>query len=456
MSEAAALACPLLTDADTPLARVGGRPVSRAAWLADVRELAARLPEAPAAFNLCEDRYRFSVAFGAILLRGQMNLLPPARGRTVLGEIARGYPEAVALVDSCEEDFPLHTLAVSARGDAGGGNEDRPADIPMIPRDRTAILGFSSGSTGTPTAHPRRWGDLVAVTKQALQRLKLDRGPGHTLVATVPPQHMYGLESTVLPALLGPNTLLAERPFYPADVHAALERETRPVLISTPFHLGTCLRSGQSAPAAPRRILSATAPLEASTAKELEAHFGAPVNEIYGCTEAGAIASRRTVHEDHWTPYPGVRVRADGDASGLALAHGPQHREPVPLPDCIEVADDGRFRMTGRLADMLNIAGKRASLVELNRHLQTLPGVRDGVFIPPADSSDADGITRLAALVVAPELSESAIQEQLAERLDPAFLPRPLVRVDRLPRSATGKLPRQALLDLLACHGEPV
>ncbi|WP_018936816.1 AMP-binding protein [Thioalkalivibrio sp. ALJ24] len=452
MSEPATPAHPLYATHDTPLARINGRPVSRAAWLADVHELAARLPEGRAALNLCEDRYRFSVAFAAILLRGQMNLLPPARGRTVLAEIARGYSDPIAVVDSREGDFPLPTIAVTARGEAAVAAGDTPP--PEIPLEQTAILGFSSGSTGTPTAHPRRWGDLVAATGQALQRLEMDRAPGHSLVATVPPQHMYGLESTVLLALLGPNTLIAERPFYPADVHAALAREPRPVLISTPFHLGTCLRCGQPAPASPARVLSATAPLEASTARELERHFDAPVTEIYGCTEAGAIATRRTVAEHHRTPYPGVQVNADDGTSGLALVQGPQHAEPVPLPDCIEVHPDGAFHMTGRLADMLNIAGKRASLVELNRHLQTIPGVEDGVFIPPAAGSDAAGIERLAALVVAPELDEATIQGRLAGRLDPAFLPRPLVRVEALPRSATGKLPRQALLDLLARHGE--
>ena len=41
----------------------------------------------------------------------------------------------------------------------------------------------------------------------------------------------------------------------------------------------------------------------------------------------------------------------------------------------------------------------------------------------------------------------------LRERIDPIFLPRPLVLVDALPRNATGKLPDQAARDLLASAG---
>ena len=58
-------------------------------------------------------------------------------------------------------------------------------------------------------------------------------------------------------------------------------------------------------------------------------------------------------------------------------------------------------------------------------------------------------MTRLAALVVAPALSEAEILAVLRAAIDPVFLPRPLRRVGALPRNATGKLPRDALLQAL-------
>jgi acyl-coenzyme A synthetase/AMP-(fatty) acid ligase len=59
-------------------------------------------------------------------------------------------------------------------------------------------------------------------------------------------------------------------------------------------------------------------------------------------------------------------------------------------------------------------------------------------------------VRRLLAVVVAPGLDERQLLVALAERLDPVFLPRPLVKVDTLPRNDTGKVTREALLALLA------
>jgi acyl-coenzyme A synthetase/AMP-(fatty) acid ligase len=62
-------------------------------------------------------------------------------------------------------------------------------------------------------------------------------------------------------------------------------------------------------------------------------------------------------------------------------------------------------------------------------------------------------VTRLAAFVVAPGLSRERLLAALRRRVDPAFLPRPLVLLERLPRAASGKLPRAALEALARAHG---
>jgi len=110
--------------------------------------------------------------------------------------------------------------------------------------------------------------------------------------------------------------------------------------------------------------------------------------------------------------------------------------------------DKGRFIWIGRDEDMINIAGKRASLAELNIHLNALPGVEDGViFMPDPDAK------RLAALIVAPDLQRSDILEGLRDNIDPAFLPRPVRMVAALPRQETGKLSRKTVLDLFESSG---
>ncbi len=81
----------------------------------------------------------------------------------------------------------------------------------------------------------------------------------------------------------------------------------------------------------------------------------------------------------------------------------------------------------------------------MTQNLLALPGVVDAVVFMPND----DVAARPAALVVAPGLSTAQIRDQLASRIDALFLPRPLHRVERLPRSDNGKLPLRELRAML-------
>ena len=127
------------------------------------------------------------------------------------------------------------------------------------------------------------------------------------------------------------------------------------------------------------------------------------------------------------------------------MIHADYLDEPVPLNDKVELLGEKRFNWIGRDSDAVNIAGKRASLAELNNKLNALPGVQDAViFMPDPDAK------RLAALVVAPRLQRSDIYVGLRDSFDPAFLPRPVRMVPALPRQETGKLPQKAVLELFA------
>ncbi len=123
---------------------------------------------------------------------------------------------------------------------------------------------------------------------------------------------------------------------------------------------------------------------------------------------------------------------------------------PVALGDQVEVIDREHFRLGARLQDVVNIAGKRNSIANLNHQLLSIPGVQDGAFFLPEDASDSPTrVARLCALVVAPGLDTPTLLQQLRERIDPVFLPRPLRLVAALPRNSTGKLSLQLLRSLL-------
>jgi len=420
----------------------GNRQVTLGRFLAQVRGLAAVLPAGRHAINLCEDRYRFLVAFCAVAVRGQTTLLPPSRAPAVIADELRRHADSYCIGDALLADPPPHFWRLP---DVLPEQAGKPLSI-----DDNALvaIGFTSGSTGEPRPNPKTWRSFRTSTAQNLAALA-DLWPAATppqVVATVPPQHMYGMEMSVLLPLLGEVAVHAARPFFPEDIASALRAADAPrLLVTTPVHLRALVESSVELPTM-AGIVSATAPLPATLAAAAEARFGCEVREVFGSTETCVIAHRRTAHETWWTPMPGVSMQPQPDGS---LVHARHLAVPMPLADIVELDDAGRFRLCGRQADLLEIAGKRASLGDLTRTLTAIPGVRDGVVFQ-LDACVA-GVARIAALVVAPHLDEAAILQALRCSIDPVFLPRKLRRVDALPRNETGKLPRAALLALLHC-----
>ena len=420
-----------------------GAAVSAAQFLAHVEQIAALLPEAPAAVNLCEDRYAFLVAFCAIARRGQANLLPPSRAPQAVEEVMAAHPGSYALGEQALSPAPHGYRKLPA---LDADPDVLPTAVPMIPAGQPVAIGYTSGSTGTPRANAKSWRNLSASSAGTLAMLGAVAGAPFHVVATVPPQHVFGLEMSVLLPLLGEVAVHAGRPFFPADVAVALAEVPAPrVLVTTPVHLRALVAAGTTLPPL-AAMLSATAPLPLELAQAAEQAFGAPLLEVFGSTETCAFASRRVTIDADWAPYEGVRLHPQPDGT---LVEAPQLDAPVVLADIVSLHDAGRrFRLCGRNTDLLEIAGKRASLGDLTRRLLAIPGVQDAVVFQ-LDEADAAGVHRIAALAVAPALDEAAILDALRRAVDPVFLPRRLRRVPALPRNETGKLPRAALLALL-------
>jgi acyl-coenzyme A synthetase/AMP-(fatty) acid ligase len=425
-------------DNSSVVAWRGARPLRVSDFLSDLAALADALPDRRYLVNLCKDRYRFAVGLAAALLRDQVSLLPPAHTPELLRALKHRYAGLYALSDGGAETDVLETVDYPQTARAG-----QTLDMPAFPSSSQAAIAFTSGSTGEPTPHPKSWGRLTMGAVSEAQRLGLDRAGRVAVVGTVPPQHMYGLESTVLLALRNGLALHAARPFYPADIRVALEQVPGDrVLVTTPVHLRALLAEQTHLPPL-RLILSATAPLSAEMAAEAEARYSAPLHEVYGFTEAGMVATRRTAQGPQWHALPGVRLWRDDRGVRVGGGHVPAE---VGATDLIELKDPHTFLLHGRSADLVNIAGKRSSLAYLDQQLVAIEGVEDGVFFMP--DGPPESVTRLMAFVVAPGLSREAVVSALRARIDAAFLPRPLCIVDALPRDATGKLSRQALTGL--------
>ena len=408
-------------------------------FLSRVAALRARLPATRYVLNLCEDRLNFMLGFAAAVSDGQTVLLPSNRSAGAVQELVSEYRDCLVLTDQIEVDtaiaqFRLEALDIEPE-------EESPSQI-LIDAGHLAAIVFTSGSTGKAQANKKNWGSLVRGAELAQARFGFSEQS--SILATVPPQHMYGLETTIMTPLVTGACVYTGRPFFAEDIRQALGRlEGERVLVTTPVHLRACQASGLQWPEV-ETVISATAPLDPRLAADCESIFAAPVKEIYGCTEAGSLASRQVTASALWQLYDDFELAFE---DGQAMISAPHLAEATPLSDLIEQDDARHFHLKGRHTDMVNIAGKRASIADLSLRLNSISGVEDAVFVMPEKGGEK--ITRLAALVVAPQREEREILRELSRNIDPVFLPRPLYRVEALPRNETGKLPRQALLALL-------
>lgn len=408
-----------------------GDQITQEKFLGDLYKIVANLPEAGFALNLCEDRYYFLLGFCALLVKRAVNLLPPNRQALTLFELAQDYPACYCLIDR-QQDCHLPSINLIDLLDKPVAELENSI-LPVIPAQQIAAIAFTSGSTGKPKANPKCWGTLAATARLLGQRLCSDL-IAPVIVGTVPPQHMYGLETTLLIPLQSGAIMHSDKPFYPADVQQLLSQLPFPrILVTTPIHLRALVNSELPMPEL-AGIISATAPLDQSLAHAAEVCFNSSLWEIYGCTEAGSMATRRSTSTDEWQLLEDFKLALTDEGASASAPHLPGN---APIQDQLTLLAEDKFLLGGRNADMINVAGKRDSLANLTLQLLRVDGVLDGVIFLPPNSGQTE--VRPAALVVSDRM-EKEILADLALRVDASFLPRPLRKVAALPRNETGKL----------------
>ena len=424
--------------------------VTQQHFFSDVMQLAVTFPANEHLLNFCKNRYCFMVGVAAALVSKKISLLPSTDTATVIAQVRGFAPDVFCLLDEESTIVALADMQL-VRYPAQPATAKHIYAVPDIPIAQVVAYVFTSGSTGMPVPHAKTWGKLVQNARTAQQRLQL--APGTTLIGTVPPQHMYGFETIVMLALHGGCAVWEGHPFHSSEISACLKNTHQPrVLVTTPVHLRALLNAGIDYPAV-QGILCATAPLPMELALAAEQCLKGPLTEIYGCTETGQLATRRTTETAQWHLHEGITLEA---ADGNYQASGGHVEEKVILNDVLLPQGERHFLLQGRNSDLVNIAGKRSSLNYLGHQLLAIEGVLDGCYFMPQADADEDGALpdtmRLCAVAVAPDIQAKDIIRALRQRIDAVFLPRPLILLNKLPRNATGKMPQAVLQKLWQNH----
>ncbi|NVK56208.1 MAG: acyl-CoA synthetase [Alteromonadaceae bacterium] len=417
-------------------------------FVAHVSLVAKSLPTGKYAINLCENRYLFLVGFCAAIMRGDVNLLPPNKNTATQQELSEDYAECYIVHDGCDtqEGMPALDILSIALGSDNHGQEV----IPLIADAQLACISFTSGSTGKSKPNLKYWHTLHRSSAINYEFMVPDCSCTVYQLATMPAQHMWGLETSVLLAMFSDICMSDAKPLFPRDIYNTLAMLPQPrMLVSTPVHL-RALHASAASPEPLHSVLCATSPLTVELAKEIEEAFSAPLREVYGCSEVGSMAVRQTAVENSWLKFSGIHFSRQANTTTATAEHLPEATE---LQDVIQLQQDNRFVLAGRASDLVKIAGKRGSLFTINQTLLRYKGLEDGIVFYP---QGANQVTRLVAIVALKDgVQKTDLLAFLKQHLDSAFVPRPVYVVDALPRETNGKLLRKSIDALHATLRKP-
>jgi acyl-CoA synthetase (AMP-forming)/AMP-acid ligase II len=379
------------------------------------------------------------------------------------------FPTAVVVPDAC-------TLP-PCPGEAAEAVLDPAAD---------ALYFGTSGSTASAKLVAQSHYNVVS-NATALGRHHQLR-PGDRILGCLPIHHVNGLHFTVFGVLFARAHVNLTRSFSPLT-YAGLLEGFRPRIASVVPSMLEAMLETRRYPRVPDDscyFVSAAAPLAAATARRVQREIRMRVLQGYGLSETTNFATqlppgttgdtyRRLVTEPD-IPSAGVPLacnevailRPDGsraemgesgeicmrghnvmaryagndEATRDAFRNGWFHSQDIGFMAADPAFDSAVLFITGRLKNIAKIGGETVSLDEMERLLRGLPQVRDAACVCLPDRFTGDKI--IAAAVLAPG-AKCDLRGTLRAAFPAAAMPRHIVLLDVIPRTATGKILRPQL-----------
>jgi fatty-acyl-CoA synthase len=364
-----------------------------------------------------------------------------------------------------------------------------PRDLPFpdVNSDMPLLLVYTSGTTGVPKGAVHTQAALLANARASAWAH--DFVEGDKVLSTLPMFHVGGLCIQTLPALLAGTQVVLHPRFDPnAWLHEmTTSRPTLSLLVpATMRALFEHPRWAETSLACLRGIMTGSSTVPVAYLETLHAR-GVPVGQVYGTTETGPVSvvlrlpdAMARVGASGW-PHPEAQVKLI-DADGQEVGHGAtgevciradnlmrgywsaqvqeQGQNGLGLQDgwfhsgdLGQRAEDGCITIVGRSKDMIISGGENIYPAEIENQLVTLPGVGESAVIGLPDARW--GEVPVAVLVRSDSgegqgLTADAVLQHLQTRIARFKLPRRVVFVQTLPKSALGKVQKPALLQLLS------
>ena len=385
------------------------------------------------------------------------------------GEAARrALPQGAMLIEASVDGTTVDLELVS--GSNGAGSLEQPSDEDL------ALVLHTSGTTSRPKLVPLRQRNLVYSAETIASTYRLT--PDDVAMCVMPLFHVHGLMASTLATFHSGGTVVVPPAFDAMTFWPVLAEHRATWYSAVPtIHQMLLLRNrGERPPGAEglRFIRSSSSALPPEVMRQLESRFGVPVIEAYGMTEAS--------HQMASNPLPpgerragtvgvqtGIRVGVI-DEHGAELPAGAYGEVAIQGPSVIDgyeknpeanaqsftggwfrtgdqgfLASDGYLSLVGRLKEMINRGGEKIAPREIDDVLLQHPAVAEAVAFGAPHAAWGEEVA--AAVVLKGEATENELIAFARQRLADHKVPRKLYLVDRIPRTATGKIQRRSVAD---------
>lgn len=440
--------------------------------------------------------------FAALLAGGAFLVVNPLTKSDKLGFILDDSGARVLLSDGhlAQEFAPLldarPALRVIASGElpegcaAEGFDTVLEAAAPLreppatIALDLAALI-YTSGSTGQPKGVMHTHQSMLFAAGSLIQYLRLIEGD--RILCTLPLAFDYGLYQWLMAVQLG-ATVVLERSFaFPAQVFARMGEFEATVFPGVPTIFAMLLSAHRREPLcfpSVTRVTNTAAALPDEQALKLREIFpNALIYKMYGLTECKRVCYLAPELMDAkpgsvGKAIPGTEVFLRSPAgepvpageAGILHVRGPHVMlgywnrpdlsalmlKPGPLPgervlcthDWFRMDEEGFLYFVGRSDDIIKTRGEKVSPVEVENVLHAIDGVREAAVVGVPDELLGEAIRAFVVLEPGASLGVGQIRANCMRRLESFMVPQQIVLCADLPRTATGKVSRKALLEL--------